>query len=247
MPGTVGGIKSLHGQAHGRGIYSASLQNPSLSIGFCHGGGGPLPTPLLQCSHTTLLPYYNRFSAPNEVVVYDNYRLLICGVIKDWATLYDPTYSADSSTPNVVKQVGDAIIVDSEARIAPLFIASVGTYSPAYQRYLPQDVLDFLRVQSEGKAAIKTQLKIVEARFALQRAALDYQLAEYARCKNDIAAFLETKRVDIERRVALLASEAERQSRREAIMHQKNTRKVKQMQNHLERSKERWAKYFSTG
>merc|ERR1711972_247981 len=97
------------------------------------------------------------------------------------------------------------------------------------------------------------RLKRVEARVALQRAALNNelaeyanQLAEYARCKNDIAAFLETKRVDIERRVALLASDAERQSRREAIMHQKTTRKVKQMQNHLERSKERWAKYFST-
>lgn len=35
VPGKSSGIRSVHGQAHGRGIYTAMLRNPELSCGFC--------------------------------------------------------------------------------------------------------------------------------------------------------------------------------------------------------------------
>jgi len=96
IPGRSSGVEMAHGAAHGRGVYTACVDAPSLSIGFT--------------------------SQP---------KMLVCGVVDDSMDLATQetcgrfSVTASSAT---IKHVGNAVVVKSERRVAPLFMVTADEY-----------------------------------------------------------------------------------------------------------------------
>lgn len=90
IPGQGNNLQVRHGSAHGLGIYTAKVNSPWLSRGFC--------------------------SAP---------RMLVCGVLDDSVHLnpYHMASFAVSRESEMIRHVGNAMVVFDSSRVAPFFEA----------------------------------------------------------------------------------------------------------------------------
>jgi hypothetical protein len=96
IPGQGNGVHVVNGSAHGLGIYTAKLDNPSLSWSFC------------------------RASHPSER------KMIICGVLDDAIgrssfTQYNIGLRSVTSESENVRHVGSAMVVFDHRRVVPLF------------------------------------------------------------------------------------------------------------------------------
>lgn len=101
IPGRGNDLSIQHGAAHGRGIYTARVEAPDLSRGFC--------------SHP---------------------ELLVCGVVDDAlpSQMKHCGNLSISAQSNIIRHVGDAVVVFDKSRVVPLFRASGSGFCPRWQR-----------------------------------------------------------------------------------------------------------------
>jgi len=95
IPGVENHLKVVHGSAHGLGIYTATIDSPLLSWGFCSSSGGES---MLVCGVLS--------DAVNNPA------------IQHMGNLEVKSESAD------VLHVGNAIVIFDTKRVAPLFVAT---------------------------------------------------------------------------------------------------------------------------
>lgn len=99
IPGHGNDIHVANGSVHGLGVYTAKVNKPSLSWGFCR--------------------------APTEM----DRKMMVCGILDDAPTIGQAyqmgirTVSRES--PNV-RHVGDAMVIFDDRRVAPFFEVSLG-------------------------------------------------------------------------------------------------------------------------
>jgi hypothetical protein len=94
IPGSGNGVKVVNGSAHGRGIYTATMDNSMLSWGFCRGASRPMFICAVLDDATALASEY---------------------------TMGIRTITAESAH---VRHVGNAMVVFDEARVAPLYVVT---------------------------------------------------------------------------------------------------------------------------
>jgi hypothetical protein len=95
IPGQDNHIRVANGQAHGRGIYTATVSNPILSWGFARGPSRPI----LVCA---VLDDAQRLDESERI-----------GML-----------SVTAQSPNI-RHVGNAMVVFDAARVAPLYVVTV--------------------------------------------------------------------------------------------------------------------------
>lgn len=124
VPGVGNSIPVANGQAHGRGIYTATLNNAMLSWGFSRGA----ERPMLVCG------------------VLDDAEIL-----NETHNIGMLQVTAESSS---VRHVGNAMVVLNPERVAPLYIVthkgvgySSGRLSDKLQRWYPQERQPRKRIQ----------------------------------------------------------------------------------------------------
>lgn len=98
IPGKNNSLSVANGSAHGLGVYTARVEAPGLSVGFSSGSSGQ--------------------------------SLLVCGVVDDSRPKIQHEVCGRfpvTAASQVVKHVGDAVVVFDSSRVVPLFEASTST------------------------------------------------------------------------------------------------------------------------
>jgi len=102
IPGKGNTICVANGSAHGLGVYTAKVNNPNLSWGFCR----DFPSPTQR-------------------------RMMVCGILDD-AALSSSSGNSRMGTRTIshesphVRHVGDAMVIFDDRRVAPFFEVSLG-------------------------------------------------------------------------------------------------------------------------
>jgi hypothetical protein len=102
IPGPDNGIGVANGSAHGLGVYTAKVNNPDLSWGFCR--------------------------APTEM----ERKMMVCGILDDAPAMgqhYQMGIRTVSRESANVRHVGDAMVIFDDRRVAPFFEVSLGEES----------------------------------------------------------------------------------------------------------------------
>lgn len=102
IPGPANGIGVANGSAHGLGVYTAKVNNPHLSWGFCR--------------------------APTEM----DRKMMVCGILDDAPAMgqhYQMGIRTVSRESANVRHVGDAMVIFDDRRVAPFFEVSLGDES----------------------------------------------------------------------------------------------------------------------
>lgn len=99
VPGQGNGVHVANGSVHGVGVYTAKLDNPGLSWGFCRA-----PSPVQK-------------------------KMMVCGVLDNACTSrhfaqYRIGYQSVTSESEDVRHVGSAMVIFNDRRVAPLFEVS---------------------------------------------------------------------------------------------------------------------------
>jgi len=103
VPSSDNGIHVANGSAHGVGVYTAKVVNPSLSWGFCR--------------------------APTEA----SKTMMVCGILDDAPTFSGQAYTMGvhlvTCESTNVRHVGDAMVIFDDRRVVPLFEFSLSEES----------------------------------------------------------------------------------------------------------------------
>jgi len=148
IPGQGNCLQVANGSAHGLGIYTATVQNPSLSWSFCRA-----PEPMDR-------------------------KMMVCGILDDASQVTDDGYKMGVRTvtreSQNVRHVGDAMVIFDDRRVAPFFEVSIGE---TLERQLVSVLFDWSRWQRKVRLILNASPAKSSIRVPLMRSQVKQRTA----------------------------------------------------------------------